>query len=238
MILSFSGLLVYCYSNYRGTSTRRTLLYCTTYVLLHYVHYDTYQIPWFSTATVLLPYVAFPIRSRRAVRNLEITAELRMMSSNGLFSFISRRIQASPSFTKKLSNPVSKESKLLHARNLTTTSQHSKLCFQNNSWFSSLRRTFSTTTNTNATIPEDIFRPPGWELLHSPPKPEERIRGALVGIVVSDKMQKTVNVAVDRYKMNTKYHKRIRYTRKFMAHDEEEVCNMGDLVSDDARIRH
>jgi len=51
-------------------------------------------------------------------------------------------------------------------------------------------------------------------------------------------MQKTVNVAVDRYKMNTKYHKRIRYTRKFMAHDEEEVCNMGDLVSDDAKIRH
>jgi small subunit ribosomal protein S17 len=51
-----------------------------------------------------------------------------------------------------------------------------------------------------------------------------------VGTVVSDKMQKTVNVAVDRYRIHPKYHKRLKYTRKFMAHDEAEVANMGDLV--------
>ena len=69
---------------------------------------------------------------------------------------------------------------------------------------------------------------PGWNLIHSPPR--KFPRGALVGTVVSDKMQKTVNVAVDRYRIAPKIRKRMRYTRKFMAHDENEVASAGDLV--------
>jgi len=69
---------------------------------------------------------------------------------------------------------------------------------------------------------------PGWDLIHSPPR--KLPRGALVGRVVSDKMQKTVSVEVDRYRMIPKLRIRRRYTRKFMAHDEEELCQMGDLV--------
>ena len=65
----------------------------------------------------------------------------------------------------------------------------------------------------------------------STPQDKETIpRGALVGTVVSTKMQKTVNVAVDRYRVHPKYHKRLRYTKKFMAHDEFEVASTGDLV--------
>jgi small subunit ribosomal protein S17 len=72
---------------------------------------------------------------------------------------------------------------------------------------------------------------PGWDLLHSPPKDRELIpRGALVGTVVSTKMQKTVNVSIDRFKTHSKYRKRMRFTRKFMAHDESEVASTGDLV--------
>ena len=74
----------------------------------------------------------------------------------------------------------------------------------------------------------DMSTIPGWNLVHNPPR--HNPRGALVGKVVSDKMQKTVNVAVDRYKIVPKYRKRLRYTKKFMAHDEHEVCNVGDLV--------
>ena len=74
----------------------------------------------------------------------------------------------------------------------------------------------------------DMSTIPGWNLVHNPPR--KNPRGALVGRVVSDKMQKTVNVAVDRYKIIPKYRKRWRFTKKFMAHDEHEVCNMGDLV--------
>jgi small subunit ribosomal protein S17 len=73
---------------------------------------------------------------------------------------------------------------------------------------------------------------PGWDyLIHSPPIDKSQIpNGALVGTVVSTKMQKTVNVAVNRYKVHGKYKKRIRYTRKFMAHDEAEVARDGDTV--------
>lgn len=69
---------------------------------------------------------------------------------------------------------------------------------------------------------------PGWEFVHNPPR--EQPRGALVGTVVSDKMTKTLNVEVNRYQIVPKYRKRRRYTRKFMAHDENEVANVGDLV--------
>jgi small subunit ribosomal protein S17 len=75
---------------------------------------------------------------------------------------------------------------------------------------------------------EDTSTIPGWDLIHSPPRTFPR--GALVGTVVSDKMQKTVNVAVDRYRIVPKIRKRLRYTRKFMAHDENGVAKMGDLV--------
>jgi len=75
---------------------------------------------------------------------------------------------------------------------------------------------------------QDTSTIPGWELVHNPPR--KFPRGSLVGVVVSDKMQKTVNVAVNRYRIVPKYLKRVKYTRKFMAHDEHEVANMGDTV--------
>ncbi|EJK72622.1 hypothetical protein THAOC_05828 [Thalassiosira oceanica] len=74
----------------------------------------------------------------------------------------------------------------------------------------------------------DLSTIPGWDLVHNPPR--RNPRGALVGTVVSDKMQKTATVAVDRYRIVPKYRKRLRYTKKFFAHDEHEVCNTGDLV--------
>ena len=71
------------------------------------------------------------------------------------------------------------------------------------------------------------------ELIHSPPirdKNSSLPNGTLVGTVVSTKMNKTINVAVDRFRTHTKYKKRMKYTRKFMAHDESEVASMGDTV--------
>lgn len=77
----------------------------------------------------------------------------------------------------------------------------------------------------------DVTTIPGFTtLIHSMPKNESTPRNALVGKVVSDKMQKTVNVAVDRYRIVPKYRKRMKYTKKFFAHDEKEVCHEGDLV--------
>jgi small subunit ribosomal protein S17 len=101
--------------------------------------------------------------------------------------------------------------------------------FEDTSYYDLLERhDYSHMTNEDLKKTSTI---PGWDLIHSPPKDKETIpRGALVGTVVSTKMQKTVNVAVDRYKIHPKYRKRMRYTKKFMAHDDAEVANMGDMV--------
>lgn len=51
-----------------------------------------------------------------------------------------------------------------------------------------------------------------------------------VGRVVSDKMDKTVVVAVDYLKPHPLYRKIIRKTNKFHAHDETNRCHIGDVV--------
>src|SRR3954453_10909615 len=55
-------------------------------------------------------------------------------------------------------------------------------------------------------------------------------RDQKVGRVVSDKMDKTVVVAVDYVRRHPLYHKRITRTSKFQAHDEQNECKQGDLV--------
>lgn len=51
-----------------------------------------------------------------------------------------------------------------------------------------------------------------------------------VGRVVSDKMEKTVVVAVNYVRRHPLYHKRITRTSKFLAHDENNAAKPGDLV--------
>jgi small subunit ribosomal protein S17 len=52
----------------------------------------------------------------------------------------------------------------------------------------------------------------------------------LVGIVVSDKMMKTVVVKVDMRKRHPKYHKSYTVSKKFKAHDEQNEFHTGDKV--------
>jgi small subunit ribosomal protein S17 len=51
-----------------------------------------------------------------------------------------------------------------------------------------------------------------------------------IGRVVSDKMDKTVVVAVERLVAHPLYKRRIRRTKKFKAHDEHNACRTGDTV--------
>jgi small subunit ribosomal protein S17 len=59
---------------------------------------------------------------------------------------------------------------------------------------------------------------------------ERNERKVQVGKVVSDKMEKTIVVAVETYKKHNLYHKRIKYTKKFKAHDENNQAKIGDVV--------
>lgn len=55
-------------------------------------------------------------------------------------------------------------------------------------------------------------------------------RQTKVGRVVSDKMQKTIVVAVDSMKRHPIYKKSYRWTKRYKAHDEENVARIGDVV--------
>jgi small subunit ribosomal protein S17 len=58
----------------------------------------------------------------------------------------------------------------------------------------------------------------------------EAQRKTKIGRVVSDKMQKTVIVAVESMRRHRLYHKPVKRTKRFQAHDEENACHVGDLV--------
>jgi small subunit ribosomal protein S17 len=59
---------------------------------------------------------------------------------------------------------------------------------------------------------------------------ERKTRLMKVGRVVSDKMEKTVVVAVDFTVRHPIYKKAMRRTHKFKAHDEQNLCRVGDRV--------
>ena len=59
---------------------------------------------------------------------------------------------------------------------------------------------------------------------------ERNLRKTRVGIVVSDKMDKTIVVAIQDNVRHPLYNKIVKKTYKLKAHDEENTCNVGDTV--------
>ncbi len=59
---------------------------------------------------------------------------------------------------------------------------------------------------------------------------ERNQRKVYTGRVVSDKMDKTVSVLVETYKKHSLYGKRVKYSKKFKAHDEMNEAKAGDVV--------
>lgn len=60
--------------------------------------------------------------------------------------------------------------------------------------------------------------------------PRTAIRKVRVGKVVSNKMQKSIVVAIERKVPHTLYRKYFKRTTKFMAHDEKQEAKIGDVV--------
>lgn len=58
----------------------------------------------------------------------------------------------------------------------------------------------------------------------------EKKRRELIGVVVSDKADKTITVKVETYRMNPIYKKRVKYSKKYAAHDEKNIAHVGDKV--------
>lgn len=59
---------------------------------------------------------------------------------------------------------------------------------------------------------------------------ERNLRKEKIGLVTSNKMQKSIVVSVERKVKHPKYGKFVNKTTKFAAHDEENTCNIGDTV--------
>ncbi len=59
---------------------------------------------------------------------------------------------------------------------------------------------------------------------------DRKLRKEKVGLVVSNKMTKSIVVSVERKVKHPKYGKFVKKTSKFMAHDEKNECQIGDTV--------
>jgi small subunit ribosomal protein S17 len=59
---------------------------------------------------------------------------------------------------------------------------------------------------------------------------ERNLRKERIGLVTSNKMDKSIVVAVERKVKHPKYGKFLNKTTKFVAHDEKNECNIGDTV--------
>ena len=59
---------------------------------------------------------------------------------------------------------------------------------------------------------------------------ERNLRKMRIGVVTSDKMDKTITVAVERKVKHPIYGKFVKKTTKFHAHDEKQECTIGDIV--------
>ena len=56
------------------------------------------------------------------------------------------------------------------------------------------------------------------------------LRKERVGVVTSNKMEKSIVISVERKVKHAKYGKFVKKTSKFVAHDEKNECNVGDTV--------
>jgi small subunit ribosomal protein S17 len=59
---------------------------------------------------------------------------------------------------------------------------------------------------------------------------ERNQRKVYTGRVVSDKMDKTISVLIETHKKHKLYGKRVKYSKKFKAHDENNEAKVGDIV--------
>ena len=58
----------------------------------------------------------------------------------------------------------------------------------------------------------------------------EKAKQELIGKVVSEKNDKTITVLVETYKTHPLYGKRVKYSKKYAAHDEKNEAKVGDTV--------
>ncbi len=59
---------------------------------------------------------------------------------------------------------------------------------------------------------------------------ERNLRKSRIGVVTSNKMNKTITVSIERKVKHPLYGKYLKMTKKMLAHDEQQQCSIGDTV--------
>lgn len=59
---------------------------------------------------------------------------------------------------------------------------------------------------------------------------KRNLRKERIGVVTSNKMNRSIVVSVERKEKHQKYGKFLKKTKRFIAHDQEDACNIGDTV--------
>jgi small subunit ribosomal protein S17 len=59
---------------------------------------------------------------------------------------------------------------------------------------------------------------------------KRNLRKERIGVVTSNKMNRSIVVSVERKEKHQKYGKFLKKTKRFIAHDQEDSCNIGDTV--------
>ena len=59
---------------------------------------------------------------------------------------------------------------------------------------------------------------------------ERNTRKSYIGVVVSAKNDKTITVKVETHRRHPLYSKRVQYSKKYTAHDEQNIAKVGDIV--------
>lgn len=62
------------------------------------------------------------------------------------------------------------------------------------------------------------------------PTQKTKINRVFTGVVISDKMDKTIVVQVDHFKMHSRYHKRCKVSKKFKVHNPDNKFKVGEKV--------
>jgi small subunit ribosomal protein S17 len=60
---------------------------------------------------------------------------------------------------------------------------------------------------------------------------DKKSKREIIGKVISDKTDKTITVLVETYREDSLYGKRVKYSKKYSVHDEQNVAKVGDKVS-------
>lgn len=175
--------------------------------------------------------VKSPCEASRWLRHIMVNSLSMNRSFGNLVALNASRVYSSSCIIRTLNNSASSSIKNCPSNSLTGGLRGNAVCIQNPSphYYQTHLRHFSAIDNSSTSSIESAYEKEVKDVLIEYDERKKR-RQSLVGTIVSVKNSKTISVQVSREKFFPKYNKVLSTRKKVMAHDENEVGGLGDLV--------